>query len=75
MKVNYTDAGTPIIEQTEEEYNAYVERQVQREIGMSAAEFTEAYMSGKIDHSHPSSGYLVGLLRLGHNGNGRQPVS
>jgi len=64
-----------VIEESSEEYEAYVERQVHREVGMSAAEFTEAYMSGKIDHSHPSSGYLVGLLRLGQNGNGHRPVS
>jgi hypothetical protein len=73
MNVTYTAAGTPVIESTEEEYAAYLERQVQREIGMSVAEFTEAYLAGKIDHAHPAAGYLVGLLQLGQNG--QRPAS
>jgi hypothetical protein len=49
MKVTYTDAGTPVIERTVEEYEAHLERQVQREVGMSVAEFTKAYLAGKLD--------------------------
>ena len=42
MQVTYTDAGTPVIDRTPEEYAAYLERQVQREMGMSVAEFMGA---------------------------------
>lgn len=68
MEVTYTAAGTPIIERTPEEYAAYLERQVQREIGMTVAEFIEAYATGKVDDSHPAVGYLVGKLCIGQNG-------
>jgi hypothetical protein len=68
MNVTHTAAGTPVIERTPEEYAAYLERQVQREIGMSVAEFTDAYLTGKVDHTHPAAGYLVSLLRIGQNG-------
>jgi hypothetical protein len=67
MKVTYTDAGSPMIERTKEEHEAQLERETQAAVGMSVAEFTEAYLTGKIDHSHPASGQLVGLLRIGQN--------
>jgi hypothetical protein len=51
MKVTYTDAGTPVIEQTVEESEAHLERHVQREVGMSVAEFTKAYLTGELDRS------------------------
>ncbi len=73
MKVTETAAGTPVIESTKEEYDAYLERQVQREMDMSVAKFTDAYLAGKIDSAHPASGYLVGLLQLGQNG--QRPAS
>jgi hypothetical protein len=68
MKITYTDAGSPVIEMTAEEEAEYLERETQAMVGMSVAEFTEAYLTGKIDHSHPASGQLVGLLRIGQNG-------
>ncbi len=68
MEVTYTAAGTPIVERTPEEYAAYLERQVQREIGMSVAEFTEAYVAGRIDDAHPAAEYLAGKLRIGQTG-------
>jgi hypothetical protein len=37
MQITYTAAGTPVIERTPEEYAAHLEREVQREIGMSVA--------------------------------------
>ncbi len=68
MDVTETVAGAQTVDLTQEEYDAYLERQVQREIGMSVAEFTEAYTAGKVDHAHPAVYYLVGLLRIGQNG-------
>jgi hypothetical protein len=68
MQITYTDAGTQVIDRTPEEEAAYLERQVQREMGMSVAEFKRAYAAGELDDAHPSLGYLVGKLRIGQNG-------
>jgi hypothetical protein len=68
MTATETAAGTPVVDLTEEEYGAYLERQVQREIGMTVEEFTDAYTTGKLDDGHPAVGYLVGKLRIGQNG-------
>jgi hypothetical protein len=68
MEVTETAAGTPVIDLTQEEYDAYLERQVQRELGMTVAEFIEAYTTGKVDDSHPAVGYLIGKLCISQNG-------
>lgn len=68
MKITETDTGTQIVERTPEEYAAYLERQVQREMGMSVAEFTRAYAAGKLDDADVAVDYLVSLLRIGQNG-------
>ncbi len=76
MKVTETAAGTPIVEFTEEEEAAYLERQVQREMGMSVAEFTRAYLAGELADMVPDVDDIVGLLRIGQNGqNGRAPAA
>jgi hypothetical protein len=76
MIVTHTAAGTPIIEFTEEEEAAYLERQVQREMGMSVAEFKRAYLAGELDDMVPDVDDIVGLLRIGQNGkNGRSPAA
>ncbi len=68
MKRSETEAGTPIIEFTPEEYDAYLEREVRRGIGMSRAEFVRAYSAGELDDADAAVGELVGLLRIGQNG-------
>jgi hypothetical protein len=68
MIVTETAAGTPIVERSPEEYAAYLERQVQREIGMSVAEFRRAYAVGELDDGDVAVDYLVSLLRIGQNG-------
>ena len=68
MIVTHTAAGTPVIDFTEEEYAAYLERETQAAIGMSVAEFTRAYAAGKLDHADPAVDDLVGMLRIGQNG-------
>ena len=73
MKVTYTDAGTPVIERTVEESEAHLERHVQREVGMSVAEFTRAYTAGKLDDTDVAVDELVGLLRIGQNGHRAAP--
>jgi hypothetical protein len=68
MQVTYTAAGTPVIDRTPEEYAAHLERQVRKGTGMSVAEFTAAYIAGKLDDADPAVGPLVSLLRIGQNG-------
>ncbi|MGA9284866.1 MAG: hypothetical protein WBV85_05435 [Solirubrobacteraceae bacterium] len=68
MKITETAAGTPIIERTSEEQAAYLERQVQREIGMSVADFKRALSAGELDLGDMDVFYVAGLLRIGQNG-------
>jgi hypothetical protein len=68
MTRSETNAGTPVVDLTSEEYDAYVEREVDRAAGMTAAEFVRAYSAGELDDADPSVGDLVGLLRIGQNG-------
>lgn len=68
MRITETAAGTPIVERTPEEYAAYLERQVQREVGMSVAEFKRALAAGELDLGDMDVFYVAGLLRIGQNG-------
>ena len=68
MQVTHTAAGTPIVDFTPEEEAAYLERQVQREMGMSVAEFKRAYAAGEFRDRVPDVDDIVGLLRIGQNG-------
>ena len=68
MQVTYTPAGTPVIERTPEEYEAHLEREVQAELGMSVAEFKRAYAAGELRDRVPDVDDIVGLLRIGQNG-------
>jgi len=68
MRTTYTAAGTPIVEMTAEEEAAYLERQVQREMGISVAEFERAYAAGELDDADVAVDYVVSLLRIGQNG-------
>jgi hypothetical protein len=68
MNITHTTAGTPVVDLTDEEYAAYLERQVQREIGMSVAEFTRAYTAGELEDGDVAVDELVGKLRIGQNG-------
>ena len=69
MTVGETAAGTPIIGLTPEEYGAYVESEVHARMGMDAAEFERAYGANELDEGNPAVDELVGLLRIGQNGN------
>ncbi len=69
MIVTYTPAGTPVIDLTPEEEAAYLEREVQGAVGMSVAEFIRAYTAGELDDTDVAVDEMVGLLRIGQNGN------
>jgi hypothetical protein len=66
-KARRDTAVTPIVRFTPEEWAAYLERQVQREMGISVAEFRRAFAVGELD-GHPATGYIAGKLRIGQNG-------
>jgi hypothetical protein len=68
MKRSETNAGTPVIDLTPEEYDAFLDREVGRAAGMTAAEFVRAYSAGELDDADPAVGDLVVLLRIGQNG-------
>jgi hypothetical protein len=68
MIVTETACGTPYIVFTVEEHAARLERETQREIGMSVAEFTRAYTAGELDDGDVAVDHLVGLLRIGQTG-------
>ena len=68
MTVDETAAGTPVIDLTSEEYDAYLEGEVNRLTGMTVADFVRAYNAGELDESEPAVSELVGLLRIGQNG-------
>jgi hypothetical protein len=69
MTRSETGAGTPLIDLTREECDTYIEREVRRGVGMSAADFVAAYQGGNVDDADPAVSDLVGLLRIGQNGN------
>lgn len=70
MTVKETAAGTPVIDLSSEEYNAYLSGEVHRAVGLTVAEFTSAYQAGELDDADPAVCDLVGLLRIGQNGHG-----
>lgn len=68
MTVDETPAGTLVVDFPESEYDAYLEGEVQRGAGLSVAEFVLAYEAGQLDDADPAVSDLVGLLRIGQNG-------
>ena len=68
MTEDRTDAGTPVIEFDEREYEAFLEGEVRRGSGLSVEEFVRRYEAGELDESDPHVSDLAGLLWLGQNG-------
>jgi hypothetical protein len=68
MTRSQTDAGTPILDLTVQEYEDFLDAEVRSGVGLSVTEFTELYLAGKLDESDPAVSDLVGLLRIGQNG-------
>lgn len=68
MTVDETSAGTPVVEMTQAEYDAYLEAEVRRATGFTVEEFVRAYKAGELDDAEPAVSELVGLLRIGQNG-------
>ena len=63
-----TQAGTPILDLTADEYSRFLDDEVRARMDMSAREFTDRYAAGQLDDSDPDVPFLVGLLWIGQNG-------
>ena len=59
----------PIVHFTPKQWAAYLEHQVQREVGMSVAEFKRAFAAGELDAGDMDVFYVTGLLDISRNGN------
>jgi hypothetical protein len=68
MTHTQTPAGTPVLDLDLPEYEGFLEGEVQARMGMSAAQFTDRYLSGELDDADPDVPFLVGLLWIGQNG-------
>jgi hypothetical protein len=82
MVTTYTDAGTPIVEMSDEEYRAFLDREVHARIGLSLEEFVAKGNAGEIDWDHPEAFALAGLVGVGDGGliasassNGHRPAA
>jgi hypothetical protein len=58
----------PIVRFTPKQWAAYLERQVQSEVGMSVAEFKRAFAAGELDTGDMDVFYVTGLLDISQNG-------
>ena len=58
----------PIVRFTPKQWDAYLEREVQREVGMSVAEFKRAFAAGELDAGDMDVFYVIGLLGISQNG-------
>ena len=59
----------PIVRFTPKQWAAYLERQVQREVGMSVAEFKRAFAAGELDSGDMDVFSVTGLLGISRKGN------
>jgi hypothetical protein len=59
----------PIVRFTPKQWAAYLEREVQREVGMSVAEFKRAFAAGELDTGDMDVFYVTGLLDISQKGN------
>jgi len=63
-----TPAGTPVLEFDGEEYARFLDEEVRGRMGISAQEFAEQYLAGRLDDADPDVPLLAGLLLIGQNG-------
>ncbi len=65
MTRNETDAGTPVLDFTEDEYREFLDQEANRRLGMGAEEFVRRYRAGDLDDSDPDVGMLAALIAVG----------
>jgi hypothetical protein len=65
MKTTYTDAGTPVIDMSDDEYHAFLDREVRARIGLSLDESVRRVNAGEIDWDHAEAFSLAGHVGVG----------
>jgi hypothetical protein len=65
MKTTYTQAGTPVVDMSDQEYRAFLDREVRERIGLSLEEFVRRANAGEIDWDHPEAFSLAALVGVG----------
>jgi hypothetical protein len=68
METPYSEAGTPIIDMSDDDYREFLEHEVRRRIGVSLDEFVRRVNSGEIDWDDPEAFSLAGLVGVGGHG-------
>lgn len=68
MVTSYTDAGTPVLDMSNDEYRAFLDVEVRARIGLSLDEFVARVNAGEIDWDHPEAFALAGLVGVGDGG-------
>lgn len=68
MVTSFTDAGTPVLDMSDDEYRAFLDAEVQARIGLSLEEFVARVNTGEIDWDHPEAFALAGLVGVGDGG-------
>jgi hypothetical protein len=62
-----TQAGTPVLEMSADEYRGFLDEEARERLGISAAEFRLRYVAGELDESDPDVGMLAALIAIGQN--------
>ena len=68
MDISYTQAGTPVVDMSEDEYRAFLDAEVRARIGLSLDELVRQVNAGEIDWDHPEAFSLAGLVGVGDGG-------
>jgi hypothetical protein len=64
MTTHTTEAGTPVVHLSNEEYRAYLNRETWLSLGIDAETFLQQVRDGTVDWDDPDALYVAGLLRV-----------
>lgn len=67
MTRDETQAGTPVLEMSDDEYRDFLDAEVRERLGVSAEEFRRRYIAGELDDGDPDVGMLAALIAIGQN--------
>jgi hypothetical protein len=60
--------ATELVELTQDDYNAFLGRELEAGVGLDLATFLERYAAGDLDDADPEVARLAALLGIGQNG-------
>ena len=77
MTHDETQAGTPVLEMSADEYRDFLDKETNERLGMSAEAFRRRYVAGELDDSDPDVGMLAVLIasRSERRPGGREQVA